>query len=162
MMKKKFPMIQFSNYSIDKLRYCCIVILNHCIIVALLIFIIPAAVFAQTQPQGQAQQAGGNSATSTDLFSLLRGTNFFQMDFGTFLSRIITAVIVVGALAVLLFLVWGGIDWLVSEGDKEKMSSAKGKITNAVIGLVILIAVWAIWNLILQFFGLNAALNTGS
>lgn len=102
------------------------------------------------------------AASSTNLFDELVGTNFFQMDFGTFLSRAIDAVIIVGGLAVLLFLVWGAIDWLVSEGDKEKMSSAKGKITNAVIGLAILVAVWAIWQLLLQFFGLSKVFNPGA
>ena len=67
----------------------------------------------------------------------------------------INAAILVSALAVLLYLILGGFQWLTSGGDKGKTEQARNKITSALIGLLIVLASWAIYNLILQFFGIN-------
>lgn len=41
------------------------------------------------------------------------------------------------------YLIWGGFDFLTSMGDPKKVESGKGKITNAVIGFIIIFA--ALW-----------------
>ena len=82
-------------------------------------------------------QAGGNLTMAGLIASLINGA------------------ILLSALAVLLYLILGGFQWLTSGGDKGKTESARNKITSALIGLLIVIASWAIFNLILQFFGIN-------
>ncbi len=68
----------------------------------------------------------------------------------TLIRTIITLVIVVAALLTLFYLIMGAIAWITSGGDKGKVEEARNKITAAVIGLLILAAVWAIFQLVLQ------------
>ncbi len=73
-----------------------------------------------------------------------------------FISAAVQAVIVIAGLLTFAFLVWGGVEWLTSGGDKEKYEAARGRITAAVIGLVIVVAAWAILNVLTSFLGLES------
>src|SRR3989344_5378616 len=73
----------------------------------------------------------------------------------TFLPNLIQIILVVSALAALLYLFWGGISYITSGGDKEATKTAREKITNAVAGLAILAVVWVLWRLIVYFLGLS-------
>lgn len=70
-------------------------------------------------------------------------------------ASLIGLVLVAGALLAFFLLVFGGIEWLSSGGDAEKTKSAKKKITNALIGLLILFAIWALFSLLGLFFGIE-------
>lgn len=86
----------------------------------------------------------------------------FATDIGALLNAVLSFVMVLAALLVFLYLIWGGIEWITSGGDKGKTESARNKITAAVIGLVILAASYAILQLVLRFLGftgLDDALN---
>ena len=72
-----------------------------------------------------------------------------------FIVRLWRAVMVAGGLALLLFLVWGAIDWLMSEGDQEKLKNAKNKIIHALAGMGILAASYAIVTLVKVIFGFD-------
>lgn len=51
----------------------------------------------------------------------------------------------IAGVLLLLYLVWGGFDYLTSMGDAKKAEAAKGKLTNAVIGfLIIFFAYWIV------------------
>jgi hypothetical protein len=45
-----------------------------------------------------------------------------------------------GALAVIVFFVWGAFEWITSGSDSKKAESARSRMTNAIIGLVILVS----------------------
>jgi len=49
------------------------------------------------------------------------------------------AAITLGGLAVILFFVLGAIDWITAGGDKGKIESARSRMTNSIIGLVLLV-----------------------
>jgi len=70
-------------------------------------------------------------------------------DAGTVLQRTLTNVIVVGALVALYYLIMGAIGWITSGGDKGKVEVARNKMIYAVVGLLILASVWAIYSLVL-------------
>ncbi len=53
-------------------------------------------------------------------------------------------VVTVGGMAFIIYLVWGGIEYLTSGGDKTKIADAQSKITSSVIGLAILVGSYAI------------------
>ena len=60
--------------------------------------------------------------------------------------------------AIVLFffsLLIGGIQFIISGGQKEKTEAAKNRIVSAVIGLVIVFTAWAITALVNEFFGVN-------
>lgn len=63
---------------------------------------------------------------------------------GSVLRFIITALIVVAAVFFLFLLLVGGIRWMASGGDKAQIESARTSILNAVIGLILVFATFAI------------------
>ncbi len=75
--------------------------------------------------------------------------------FGIFFGNIISAAMTIAAILVLAFLVLGAIEWITSAGDKSKMESARNKISNAIIGLIILSATTAVFLLLEQFLGID-------
>jgi hypothetical protein len=81
-------------------------------------------------------------------------TGYFT-SFGDMISNILNIVLTIGVIAVLLYLIMGGIEWITSGGDKGKTESARNKITAAVIGLVILISAWAIMLFVQQLLGIK-------
>ena len=80
---------------------------------------------------------------------------FAIKDAGLFIVNLFNIVMILGMILCLAMLMWGGIDWLISQGDKANYEKARNKITYAVIGLVIIAAVWLLWRLILYFFGVG-------
>ena len=70
-----------------------------------------------------------------------------------FFSNFITLIYAVAALVLILMLIWGAYDWLISEGDKEKLDQARKKITNALIGILLFAAAFAVIQVLGQFSG---------
>ena len=76
------------------------------------------------------------------------GVSFFQK----LVPSLVSLALIIGALIFLFNLIFGAIQWMSSGGDKQGLEAAKGRISNALIGLVILFAVFAIIQLIEYFF----------
>lgn len=74
---------------------------------------------------------------------------------GFFFVRLWQTIVIVGAIAMILFIIWGAMDWLMSEGDKEKITKARNKITHALIGLGLLVLSYAIVVFLKSVFGLD-------
>ncbi|RJR15714.1 hypothetical protein C4579_01395, partial [Candidatus Microgenomates bacterium] len=74
---------------------------------------------------------------------------------GSLFGAILPMFIIVGALATFIFLILGALQWITSGGDKQGLENARNRITNAVVGLIILAAVWAIMIVISAFLGLG-------
>lgn len=53
------------------------------------------------------------------------------------------------------FIIWGGIQIILSEGDKQKMQAARGKVTYAVIGLIIAFISFFIIQVVGAIFGVE-------
>lgn len=68
-----------------------------------------------------------------------------------FVGDALSYLFVFGAIIALIFLIWGGIRWIMSGGDKAKVEAARGTIIGAIIGLVIVFASY-----IIIFFVLDA------
>jgi len=79
------------------------------------------------------------------------GVSFFQK----LIPALINILLVGGVLVFFFFLITGAIQWISSGGDKQKLESARGKISNALIGLIILFAVFAIVKLLENFFDIS-------
>lgn len=79
-------------------------------------------------------------------------TGFFTSP-SSLINSIIRFVFAIAALLVFFYLIWGGIDWITSGGDKSKTEGARNKITAAIIGLIVLAAAYAILQIVLQFLG---------
>lgn len=76
-------------------------------------------------------------------------------DAGKLIGASVAVLMIVAVLAALFFLVLGGLQWITSGGDKAGVEGAQHKIQAALIGLVIVFAVFAIFQLVGQFLGFN-------
>lgn len=74
---------------------------------------------------------------------------------GNIVGRVITIALIVAALIALGFLIFGGIRWILSGGEKEKVEEARGTIIAALVGLVIVFAAYFIINIVFGLFGLG-------
>jgi hypothetical protein len=94
------------------------------------------------------------AATLKDV-NIQPGTGF-ATSFGGLMNGLISFVMVLAAVLVFLYLIWGGIEWITSGGDKGKTEAARNKITAAVIGLIVIAASYAILTLALNFLGFSS------
>lgn len=85
----------------------------------------------------------------------LRTTGVPDVSMQSFITGAIRLVLVVAALAFFFTLVIGGIQWILSGGEKTGAESARKKITGALIGLAIVFLAWAIAGLIKSLFGVD-------
>jgi hypothetical protein len=78
----------------------------------------------------------------------------FQItDVGTLISGAIGAAFIIAGLLVFAYLVWGGIQWITAGGDKANIEAARGRISNALVGMAIIAAAYAIVLLLQYVFG---------
>ncbi len=71
----------------------------------------------------------------------------------TAVSGIIGILTVAGAIWFLFQFTIGGLTWISSAGDKAKITESRERLTNAFIGLLVVVAGWAILALMGQFLG---------
>ncbi|MDO8619544.1 MAG: pilin [Candidatus Daviesbacteria bacterium] len=76
-----------------------------------------------------------------------------------FINKALTLIFIVGVILVLVMLVWGGVEWIISGGDKEAVGKARGRIINALVGLAILAVSFAIAQVAGQFLGIDLFKN---
>ncbi len=81
--------------------------------------------------------------------------NLGHITIGSLVSGGVQLALIVAALVFFFILVIGGIKWILSGGDENKVKGAKGQITNALIGLAIVFVAWAIGQMLKSIFGVN-------
>jgi len=91
------------------------------------------AIFGKVSPPAGMNIGGGSTPTQA---------------LGTFIGWGINIFITVAGLFMLLYLLWGALDWINSSGEKEKLTKAQQKITNAIIGMVIVFVVLVVFNVL--------------
>ena len=80
----------------------------------------------------------------------------FQIDsFGDLMTGLLNMVMFVAAILVFAYLIWGGVQWITSGGDKGKTEEARNKITAAIIGLAVVAASYALFQLVINFLGVG-------
>ncbi|OGK20366.1 hypothetical protein A3C98_05460 [Candidatus Roizmanbacteria bacterium RIFCSPHIGHO2_02_FULL_37_15] len=73
-------------------------------------------------------------------------------------NRIVQFLIPLAALILLLVFIWGGYDYMMSQGSPEKLKSAQAKLTTGIIGFILLLLAFIIVRLISQIFGLGGGI----
>ncbi len=76
-------------------------------------------------------------------------------DFSGIVATLIQVVFVIGVIIALGFLIFGGIQWIMSGGDSKKVDASRQMIVAALIGLAIMFLSFFILNILLGFFGIN-------
>lgn len=94
-------------------------------------------------------------AHAADINIDAQSAGFKISDLGRLINALLTVVLGVVGLLVFIYLIWGGIEWITAGGDKSKTESARQKLTNAIIGLAIVAAAFAISVVLSNFFGIK-------
>lgn len=118
-----------------------------------------ASIFLSTAPYIYAQSSSkslnpcesGNAASGA-LKAACAGKD---LNLGQVIGFIVTIFFVVSVLIALFFLIWGGLKWITSGGDKAGVETARNQIIAAIIGLIIVFLAFFILNLVLGLFGLS-------
>lgn len=72
-----------------------------------------------------------------------------------FLPKLVTIVLMAGAVIFLFVMLFAGISWMASGGDKQGIENARSRLTNGLIGFVIILSVFAIARLLELLFGID-------
>ena len=83
------------------------------------------------------------------------GKELTGMTVSSIVSGAISLVLLVVALVFFFVLIMGGLRWVMSGGDQKNVEAARNQITNALIGLAIVFATFAIMRLIGVIFGID-------
>lgn len=75
------------------------------------------------------------------------------------ISSVIGVMTIAAAIWFILIFLTGGFYWMTSSGDKAKLHEARERISNALIGLIIVVAGWSILALAGQFFGYDIVIQ---
>lgn len=70
-------------------------------------------------------------------------------------SSIIGVMTVAAGIWFLIHFMIGGFNWISAGGDKAKLQASRDKLTNAFIGLLVVVASWSILALASTFFGVD-------
>jgi len=71
------------------------------------------------------------------------------------IGAVVTLLLIAAAVIFLIYLVLGGIKWIMSEGDKAQVEAARNQITHAIFGLVIVFGAWIVISLVQGILGIN-------
>ena len=63
--------------------------------------------------------------------------------------------VLIAGLGFILYFVLGAFEWITAGGDKGKLDAAKHFIINAITGLAIMLALFAVTVLLQQVFGID-------
>lgn len=74
-------------------------------------------------------------------------------------ASVVTAIVSLSGVALFLMLLAGGFNFLFAGGDQKKLETARGTITAAIMGLVILVCAYLILRLISVFTGIQGLTN---
>src|SRR3989344_5886494 len=71
------------------------------------------------------------------------------------ITSAITAVVSLGAVALFIMLLVGGFNFLFSSGDQKKLEAARGTVTQAIMGIVVMSVAYLVIKTISVFTGVD-------
>lgn len=74
---------------------------------------------------------------------------------GNTIRNITVFFVIIAVIFALIYLLYGGIKWITSRGEKTEVEEARNHIMAAVIGLIIVILAVFILSIVLGAFGIN-------
>ncbi len=75
------------------------------------------------------------------------------------ISSIIGIMTVAAGIWFIFQFIVGGFYWITSGGDKTKLETARDRINNAFVGLIVVVAGWSVLALAGQFFGYDIVIG---
>lgn len=74
---------------------------------------------------------------------------------GGTIQGVVVFFIILAVVIALLYLLYGGVKWITSRGEKAEVESARNHIMAAIIGLIVVILAVFILTIVLTAFGIN-------
>ena len=71
------------------------------------------------------------------------------------ISVLVTSLLIIGTVAFVFFFLLGAISWIASGGDAKATDAARKKVSTALIGIIVMFAAWAVFQLIETLFGIS-------
>lgn len=107
-----------------------------------IILILPYFVFAsEAVDKLKLVGEGGGYAANTDI------TSFSQI-----LGMAVKAALGLLGVIFIILMLYAGYNWMTASGDEDKVTKAKDTIWRAIIGIIITVGAYAIWNFIFNNF----------
>lgn len=78
-----------------------------------------------------------------------------DLSVGQIVSKFLPYLFVFVGLILLAYLIMGGFEMMTSGGDPKKIQSAQGKVTNAIVGFLIIFVAYWITQILQSIFGLS-------
>lgn len=109
----------------------------------------PLVAFAQSVWPVSIDPCTGAGGTA-DIICKLGGNNIANT-----IRNIIVFFVMLAVIIALVYLLYGGIKWITSGGEKEKVAEARNHIIAALIGLIVVILAVFLLSVILAAFGIS-------
>lgn len=77
------------------------------------------------------------------------------INWAALVSLVAQVLFFVAAVATFIFLIWGGLTFITSEGDSGKKAQARNRIMYAAIGMLVTACAFVLWRLILSVIGVE-------
>ncbi|MBU4375650.1 pilin [Patescibacteria group bacterium] len=124
-------------------------LLKQILILACLIaiLILPYFVFAQDTMKDILIKTGSEGGYLT--------TGVDEYTFSQILGTVVSAVIGLLGVVFIGLIIYAGYNWMIARGEEEKLNNAKDTLKRAVIGLVIVVGAYAIWNFVGGYLGIT-------
>ncbi|OGK61989.1 hypothetical protein A2334_03910 [Candidatus Roizmanbacteria bacterium RIFOXYB2_FULL_38_10] len=100
----------------------------------------------KSQLLAQTVNVGGTSIRGP-----LQGIN----NIGDIINKLLPFIMTFAGVILFFILIWGGYDFMMSQGSAEKMKSGKAKITAGIVGFFLLVASYLITRLISGIFNIG-------
>ncbi|OGY24676.1 MAG: hypothetical protein A2Y57_00325 [Candidatus Woykebacteria bacterium RBG_13_40_7b] len=96
-----------------------------------------------------------SGGSGDSFFNIFNPTGIKELGGTGLLKVVLTLLLVVAGIAALIFLLIGGIRWIAAGGDPKNLAAARQTIINALIGLIIVVAAYAIAKALEGLFGIS-------
>lgn len=74
---------------------------------------------------------------------------------GDIINALIPYIFALAGIILLFLLIWGGFGYLTSGGDPKKVESARGKLTHAIVGFIIIFVAYWLVQILETIFGIQ-------
>ena len=102
------------------------------------------SVLATAAPASHAPATQIAAEDITSIFNQAKPKNVNADSVPLIIGEVIKVVLSILGIVLLIILVYAGIVWMTAEGEKAKVEKARGMITTAIIGLIIVLSAYAI------------------
>lgn len=124
------------------------------------VLMLPYFVFAQSPAQPPAASVATPVHDDTNqalkrLRTVAESGGYTETDLAVVIGTVIRAALSLLGGVFLILIVIGGYDWMTAEGNEQKVEKAQNYIRRAIIGLIITLSAWAIWDFLLRGFILS-------